>query len=187
MAVQQDDIKRVLAYSTLSQLGYMVMAVGLLAGEEGMFHLFTHAWFKALLFLGSGAVIHACHHEQDIRHLGGLRRSMPVTFATYAVGMMALSGVPLVFSGFWSKDEILHQAMAWGPSKGPFVLAVVGTVRRTGRKGVSVVAEDVWDLTALLHARREGRLEEALAHEGHATGADVPRKLWHSSGGSAGR
>ncbi|MEI7929164.1 MAG: NADH-quinone oxidoreductase subunit L, partial [Verrucomicrobiales bacterium] len=72
MATQQDDIKRVLAYSTLSQLGYMVMAVGLVAGETGMFHLFTHAWFKALLFLGSGAVIHACHHEQDIWKMGGL-------------------------------------------------------------------------------------------------------------------
>ena len=83
MAIQQDDIKRVLAYSTLSQLGYMVMAVGLVAGEAGMFHLFTHAWFKALLFLGSGAVIHACHHEQDIWKMGGLLKKMPITGITF--------------------------------------------------------------------------------------------------------
>src|SRR5690606_7989707 len=83
MATQQNDIKRVLAYSTLSQLGYMVMAVGLLHGEAGMFHLFTHAWFKALLFLGSGAVIFACHHEQDIWKMGGLLKKMPITGLTF--------------------------------------------------------------------------------------------------------
>ena len=94
MATQQDDIKRVLAYSTLSQLGYMVMAVGLVAGEAGMFHLFTHAWFKALLFLGSGAVIYACHHEQDIWKMGGLLKKMPITGVTFAIGTAALIAVP---------------------------------------------------------------------------------------------
>ena len=78
-----------------------------------MFHLITHAFFKALLFLGAGSVIHGCHEEQDIRRMGGLQGRMPITFATYAIGMMALCGVPLFFSGFWSKDEILHAAQHW--------------------------------------------------------------------------
>ncbi len=109
MAVQQDDIKRVLAYSTLSQLGYMIMAVGLLAGEAGMFHLFTHAWFKALLFLGSGAVIYACHHEQDIWKMGGLLKKMPITGITFFAGFAALIAVPFT-SGFFSKELILEAA-----------------------------------------------------------------------------
>jgi len=109
MATQQDDIKRVLAYSTLSQLGYMVMAVGLLAGEAGMFHLFTHAWFKALLFLGSGAVIHACHHQQDIWKMGGLLKKMPITGFTFLIGFLALIAVPGT-SGFFSKEQILEAA-----------------------------------------------------------------------------
>ena len=112
MATQQDDIKRILAYSTLSQLGYMVMAVGLVAGEAGMFHLFTHAWFKALLFLGSGAVIYACHHEQNIWKMGGLLKKMPITGTTFAIGTAALIAVPYVTSGFWSKEEILAAAFA---------------------------------------------------------------------------
>ena len=109
MATQQDDIKRILAYSTLSQLGYMVMAVGLVAGEAGMFHLFTHAWFKALLFLGSGAVIYACHHEQDIWKMGGLLKKMPITGLTFAIGFLALIAVPGT-SGFFSKEQILEAA-----------------------------------------------------------------------------
>ena len=110
MATQQNDIKRILAYSTLSQLGYMVMAMGVAAPEAGMFHLFTHAFFKALLFLGAGAVIYACHHEQDIWKMGGLSPDkMPVTFVTFLVGTMALMGVPF-FSGFYSKDAILVAA-----------------------------------------------------------------------------
>jgi NADH-quinone oxidoreductase subunit L len=109
MATQQDDIKRVLAYSTLSQLGYMVMAVGFVAGEAGMFHLFTHAWFKALLFLGAGAVIHACHHEQDIWNMGGLLKKMPVTGIAFAAGCLALIAFPGT-SGFFSKELILDAA-----------------------------------------------------------------------------
>lgn len=110
IALQQNDIKKVLAYSTLSQLGYMVMAVGLHSGESGMFHLYTHAFFKALLFLGAGSVIHACHHEQDMWKMGGLRSKMPVTFATFAIGTMALMGVPFITSGFYSKEAILGVA-----------------------------------------------------------------------------
>ncbi len=128
IAVAQTDIKRILAYSTVSQLGFMFIGLGTGGPAVGMFHLLTHAFFKALLFLGAGSVIHGCHEEQDIRHMGGLRRLMPVTFATYAIGMMALSGFPLVFSGFWSKDEILHSAWLWEPSKWPFVLAALGAL-----------------------------------------------------------
>ncbi|WP_035601376.1 NADH-quinone oxidoreductase subunit L [Haloferula sp. BvORR071] len=113
MATQQDDIKRILAYSTLSQLGYMVMAVGLRHGDAGMFHLFTHAWFKALLFLGSGAVIYACHHEQDIWKMGGLLKKMPITGFTFLVGFLALIAVPGT-AGFFSKEMILHAAHEYG-------------------------------------------------------------------------
>ncbi len=112
MATQQSDIKRILAYSTLSQLGYMVCAVGVAAGGAAMFHLFTHAFFKALLFLGAGAVIHAMHHEQDIWKMGGLRTRMPVTFWTFLLGTLALMGCPFL-SGFYSKDAII-EAMANG-------------------------------------------------------------------------
>jgi NADH-quinone oxidoreductase subunit L len=109
VAVQQNDIKRILAYSTLSQLGYMVMAVGLGGPTASMYHLVTHAFFKALLFLGAGSVICACHHEQDIWRMGGLKKKMPVTFWTFLIGTLALCGVP-PFSGFYSKDEILALA-----------------------------------------------------------------------------
>src|SRR5205807_878036 len=128
IAVAQTDIKRILAYSTVSQLGFMMMGLGVGGVAVGMFHLITHAFFKALLFLGAGSVIHGCHDEQDIRRMGGLRLYMPVTFATYAVGMMALCGVPLFFSGFWSKDEVLHTAWLWQPSKWPFALGVFGAL-----------------------------------------------------------
>jgi len=126
IAVAQNDIKRILAYSTVSQLGYMMMGLGAGGVAVGMFHLTTHAFFKALLFLGAGSVIHGCHDEQDIRKMGGLRRFMPVTFAAYAVGMMALCGVPLLFSGFWSKDAILHAARHWPASPVPFYLGLFG-------------------------------------------------------------
>ena len=106
IAVQQNDIKRILAYSTLSQLGMMVMGIGLQGQKEAMFHLTTHAFFKALLFLGAGSVIVALHHEQDIWKMGGLRKKMPVTFWTFLAGTLALAGVP-PFSGFYSKDSIL--------------------------------------------------------------------------------
>jgi NADH-quinone oxidoreductase subunit L len=106
IAVTQNDIKKVLAYSTVSQLGYMFMGVGIGAYAAGMFHLVTHAFFKALLFLGSGSVIHALSGEQDIRRMGGLRRFLPITSYTFLAGTLAISGVPL-FSGFFSKDEIL--------------------------------------------------------------------------------
>ncbi len=128
IAVAQNDIKRILAYSTVSQLGYMMAGLGLGGVAVGMFHLITHAFFKALLFLGAGSVIHGCHEEQDIRKMGGLKSTMPFTFATYGVGMLALCGVPIFFSGFWSKDAILESAHGWPLSQIPYYLLVFGAV-----------------------------------------------------------
>jgi NADH-quinone oxidoreductase subunit L len=126
IAVAQWDIKRILAYSTVSQLGYMMMGLGVGGVSVGMFHLITHAFFKALLFLGAGSVIHGCSGEQDIRRMGGLRKYMPVTFAAYTAGMLALCGVPFFFSGFWSKDAILHAAHNWSISQLPFYMGAIG-------------------------------------------------------------
>lgn len=128
IAVAQNDIKRVLAFSTVSQLGYMMLALGVGSWVAAIFHLLTHAFFKALLFLGAGSVIHASHHEQDIRQLGGLSRRMRATFATFAIGMMALAGVPFLFSGFWSKEAILHAAHAWDVSHLPLYAALIGVI-----------------------------------------------------------
>ena len=125
VAIAQTDIKRILAYSTISQLGYMMLGLGAGGPAVAMFHLLTHAFFKALLFLGAGSVIYGCRGEQDIRRLGGLRQFMPFTFACYAVGMLALSGFPLL-SGFWSKDAVLHAADAWKPSQLPFLFGLAG-------------------------------------------------------------
>jgi NADH-quinone oxidoreductase subunit L len=128
VAVAQNDIKRILAYSTISQLGYMMLGLAVGGVSVGIFHLITHAFFKALLFLGAGSVIHGCTEEQDIRYLGGLRRFMPITFATYAAGTLALCGFPLIFSGFWSKDAILHSAHNWTVSQIPFYFGAVGAL-----------------------------------------------------------
>ncbi len=128
VAIAQNDIKRILAYSTVSQLGYMMVGIGVGGYAVGMFHLITHAFFKALLFLGAGSVIHGTHERQDIREMGGLRKHMRLTFATYAIGMMALAGVPLLFSGFWSKDEILFSASTWKVSPWPLYLTLFGAL-----------------------------------------------------------
>ena len=128
IAVAQNDIKRILAYSTVSQLGYMMAGLGLGGVAVGMFHLITHAFFKALLFMGAGSVIHGCHEEQDIRKMGGLKSAMPLTFATYGIGMLALCGVPIFFSGFWSKDAILESAHGWPISQAPYYMLVIGAV-----------------------------------------------------------
>ncbi len=127
-AIAQFDIKRILAYSTISQLGYMMMGLGVGGVAVGMFHLITHAFFKALLFLGAGSVIHGCNGEQDIRRMGGLRKFMPITFAAYSAGMLALCGFPFFFSGFWSKDEILRAAHNWNLSQAPFYMAAFGAL-----------------------------------------------------------
>ncbi len=125
----QNDIKRIVAYSTCSQLGYMFVAMGAGAYSVGMFHLFTHAFFKALLFLGSGSVIYAMHHEQDIRNMGGLWRKIPYTFAVMSVGTLALTGFPM-FAGYFSKDAIIESAYA---SHNPFATyAYLATVVAAG-------------------------------------------------------
>ncbi|MFN3560813.1 MAG: NADH-quinone oxidoreductase subunit L [Chloroherpetonaceae bacterium] len=123
IAITQNDIKRVLAYSTLSQLGYMVMGMGVGAFAAALFHLVTHAFFKAGLFLGSGSVIHAMHHEQDMRYMGGLMKKMPITFATFTICLFALAGLPL-FSGFLSKDAILAGAVGYANVEGNWAMLV---------------------------------------------------------------
>ena len=117
IAVFQLDIKRVLAYSTISQLGYMFMGEGAHDYSAGMFHLITHAYFKALLFLGAGAVIHALGGEQDMRKMGGLRHRLKITFWTFLIAALAISGIPPL-SGFWSKDEILSSLLAASSTAG---------------------------------------------------------------------
>ncbi|MDH3301476.1 MAG: NADH-quinone oxidoreductase subunit L [Acidimicrobiia bacterium] len=131
LAFVQNDIKKVLAYSTVSQLGYMVLALGVGAYTAGMFHLFTHAFFKACLFLGAGSLSHACHHSFDMKaEMGGLRKKMPITFATFVIGSLALAGIPPL-AGFWSKDEILAGAGVWPGTDGngtftiPFIFGVI--------------------------------------------------------------
>ncbi|RPI65953.1 MAG: NADH-quinone oxidoreductase subunit L, partial [Ignavibacteriae bacterium] len=134
----QNDIKKVLAYSTVSQLGFMFTALGVGAFTAGVFHVMTHAFFKALLFLGSGSVIHGMHEEQDIQKMGGLKKYMPVTYKTWMVGTMAISGIPL-FSGFFSKDEILWFAFLNGS---PILWGV-------GALAAFTTAFYMWRLTAL--------------------------------------
>ncbi len=156
----QNDIKRVIAYSTCSQLGYMFVAEGVGAYSLGIFHLFTHAFFKALLFLGAGSVIHAMHHEQDMRNMGGLRKNIPFTFAMMTIGTLALTGfgIPhteLGFAGFFSKDAIIEAAYAAGQH------SHAGDVRLRlhGRRGrphlLLLMAPGVHDL--LWQARRSWR------------------------------
>ena len=123
----QNDIKRVLAYSTVSQLGYMFLAMGVGAYSAGIFHLYTHAFFKALLFLGSGAVIHALAGEQDLRNMGGLKKYLPITYWTFLIGALAIAGVPLL-SGFFSKDEILFRTFTAHAIPGHTLMWVVGVI-----------------------------------------------------------
>ncbi len=163
----QNDIKRVLAYSTVSQLGLMFVAMGVGAFAAGIFHLYTHAFFKALLFLGSGAVIHALAGEQDIRKMGGLRRDLPITYWTFLIGALAIAGVPLL-SGFFSKDEILFRAYAGG----------------------HILIWGIAAVTSLLTAIYMFRLvfltfhgERAVA--GGGAGHDVGHRAAHQSGGHA--
>ena len=161
MATQQDDIKRVLAYSTLSQLGYMVMAAGIAPDTEGgaaMFHLWTHAFFKALLFLGAGAVIHALHHEQDIWKMGGLSKTMRITTATFALGTLALTGCPGL-AGFFSKDAIL--LAAFDHDKAIFGIALC-TAFLTA-----------FYMTRLFIVAFLGKARSAAAQHGH----DCPRRM----------
>jgi len=125
IAITQNDIKKVLAYSTVSQLGYMFLGLGVGAYTGAFFHVITHAFFKALLFLGAGSVIHAMHHEQDMRNMGGLKSKLPITFFTMLMGTIAISGLP-PFSGFFSKDEILAHVYEHNPTL--WVIGVIGAM-----------------------------------------------------------
>ena len=129
IGLAQNDIKKVLAYSTVSQLGYMFLACGVGAFVAAIFHVMTHAFFKALLFLGSGSVIHGMHHEQDMRRMGNLKKYMPITFATMLTGWLAISGIP-IFAGFFSKDEILYKTFASPniPQPWNYVLWIAGLI-----------------------------------------------------------
>jgi NADH-quinone oxidoreductase subunit L len=172
VAVAQDDIKRILAYSTVSQLGYMMMGIGVGGVAVGVFHLIAHAFFKALLFLGAGSVIHGLMGEQDIREMGGVRKWMPVTFATYAVGTLALCGFPLFFSGFWSKDAILHAAYGWNISRIPFYLGAVGALLTAFYMTRQVCY-------VFFGARRRGPVEEPVVPA--ETAASDPAEAAHES------
>ncbi len=125
IALTQNDIKKVLAYSTVSQLGYMVMAIGVGAYAFAFFHLITHAFFKACLFLGSGSVIHAMHHEQDIQNMGGLRKKLPFTYFTFLIASLTISGIPLT-AGFLSKDGLLAGTLAFGSLTGHWLIPAAG-------------------------------------------------------------
>ena len=162
IAIAQHDIKKVLAYSTVSQLGFMFIAVGSGAYVAAIFHMVTHAFFKALLFLGSGSVIHGMHHEQDMRRMGALRTLMPVTAATFIIGWLAIAGVP-PFAGFWSKDEILLFAWDRAPWLGVLVLvAALMTAYYMTRQVIMVFfGEARWDD----HAEEHGAHGDHRPHE----------------------
>jgi len=166
----QNDIKRVLAYSTVSQLGYMFLAMGVGAYAAGIFHLYTHAFFKALLFLGSGAVIHALAGEQDLRNMGGLKKYLPVTYWTFLIGALAIAGVPLL-SGFFSKDEILFRTFT---SSNPYRLLLWGVGMVTSLLTATYMFRLVF--LAFHGERRAGahpEEEEPAAHAGHGSHHDA--------------
>jgi NADH-quinone oxidoreductase subunit L len=130
IGITQNDIKKVLAYSTVSQLGFMFLACGVGAFVIGIFHVMTHAFFKALMFLGAGSVIHGMHHEQDMRRMGGLKKYMPWTYLTFMAGWLAICGI-IPFSGFWSKDEILWRTASTTHIPIGWLLWIVGTIAAT--------------------------------------------------------
>ena len=159
----QNDIKRVLAYSTVSQLGYMFLAMGVGAYAAGIFHLYTHAFFKALLFLGSGAVIHALAGEQDLRNMGGLKKHLPITYWTFLIGALAIAGVPLL-SGFFSKDEILFRTFIGEQTPGHRVMWALGVL-------TSLLTATYMFRLVFLAFHGERRVASSGAH--HAAESDV--------------
>ncbi|MGH9940842.1 MAG: proton-conducting transporter membrane subunit, partial [Pyrinomonadaceae bacterium] len=172
IGIAQNDIKKVLAYSTVSQLGYMMLACGVGAFVAAIFHVMTHAFFKALLFLGSGSVIHGMHHEQDMRRMGALKKFMPITFATMFTGWLAISGIP-IFAGFFSKDEILWktwsaEALAL-PEPAAKILWIVGalTALITAFYMTRLMVMTFWGTERFREAHAGGQADEA-----HAQGYD---------------
>jgi NADH-quinone oxidoreductase subunit L len=166
IGIAQNDIKKVLAYSTVSQLGYMMLACGVGAFVAAIFHVMTHAFFKALLFLGSGSVIHGMHHEQDMRRMGGLRKYMPITFVTMLIGWLAISGIP-IFAGFFSKDEILWKT--WSTERFPVagkVLWGIGalTALLTAIYMTRLMVMTFFGKERFAEAHAGGQADEAHAH-----------------------
>jgi NADH-quinone oxidoreductase subunit L len=166
IGIAQNDIKKVLAYSTVSQLGYMMLACGVGAFVAAIFHVMTHAFFKALLFLGSGSVIHGMHHEQDMRRMGGLKKYMPVTFITMLIGWLAISGIP-IFAGFFSKDEILWKTWSTElfPDAGKILWAIGAlTALLTAIYMTRLMVMTFWGKERFLEANAGGEADEAHAH-----------------------
>ena len=186
VGLAQNDIKKVLAYSTVSQLGYMFLACGVGAFTAGVFHVVTHAFFKALLFLGSGSVIHGMHEEQDIRRMGGLKKYMPITFATMMAGWLAISGFPLL-SGFFSKDEILWKtwsttALPHGWGRALWVVAAL-TALLTAIYMTRMMVLTFFGESRFGHAHaKEGKgghdAHDHGGHESHGTPHESPAVMW---------
>ena len=172
IGITQNDIKKVLAYSTVSQLGFMFMAAGVGAFAISIFHVMTHAFFKALMFLGAGSVIHGMHHEQDMRRMGGLKKYMPYTYLTFLAGWLAICGI-IPFSGFWSKDEILWQAASTSYIPLGWLVWLIGTIAATCTAFymTRLVAMTFWGKERFLERPAGGEADEAHAaayDKGHA-------------------
>src|ERR687884_849975 len=165
IGITQNDIKKVLAYSTVSQLGFMFLACGVGAFVVGIFHVMTHAFFKALMFLGAGSVIHGMHHEQDMRRMGGLKKYMPITYWTFVCGWLAICGIP-IWSGFWSKDEILWNAASTEYVPGGWMLWSIATVAATCTAFymTRLMAMTFWGKERFLEKPAGGEADEAHAH-----------------------
>ncbi len=190
IGLAQNDIKKVLAYSTVSQLGYMFLACGVGAFVAAIFHVMTHAFFKALLFLGSGSVIHGMHHEQDMRRMGNLKKYMPITFATMFTGWLAIAGIP-IFAGFFSKDEILYKTFAAPnlPEPWNYILWIVGLITAvlTAIYMTRMMVMTFWgderfhqELPVVENATEPSRAEENAFALGDAHDAKVPHGDAHA-------
>jgi NADH-quinone oxidoreductase subunit L len=188
IGITQNDIKKVLAYSTVSQLGFMFMACGVGAFVIGIFHVMTHAFFKALMFLGAGSVIHGMHHEQDMRRMGGLKKYMPYTYWTFFAGWLAICGV-IPFSGFWSKDEILWSAASTTHIPLGWIIWLVGTIAAicTAFYMTRLMAMTFWGRERFLEAPAGGEADEAHASaydkavSRRSTTARTRRACWTSA------
>ncbi len=184
IGITQNDIKKVLAYSTVSQLGFMFMACGVGAFAIGIFHVMTHAFFKALMFLGAGSVIHGMHHEQDMRRMGGLKKYMPITYLTFLAGWLAICGI-IPFSGFWSKDEILWNAAATRHIPVGWIVWIVGTIAATCTAFymTRLMAMTFWGKEKFLDAQH-GHKSAHGSHADEQAGAhahiprESPRSMW---------
>ena len=186
IGITQNDIKKVLAYSTVSQLGFMFLACGVGAFTIGIFHVMTHAFFKALMFLGSGSVIHGMHHEQDMRKMGGLKKYMPITYMTFMAGWLAICGI-IPFSGFWSKDEILWNAASTTIIPLGWVVWLVGTIAAmcTAFYMTRLMAMTFWGKErfrdhahSMEHEAHAQKKEHATPHHDAHVPHESPKSMW---------